>query len=109
MQPYLEPSVTIKQTNIPVESGKTQRGGTAALRPMGAQAELTPEQMGLMAGYLAYGAAGAPKSLYGQDLGGTLATMADWQTPWEQYVRQSQKLFPKATNLRTNWLTARQR
>lgn len=79
--------------------------GAAALRPMGAQAELTPEQMGLMAGYQAWGAAGSPRR-YSEE---ALIEMSDWQKSWDPYTRLSESLFPKQAKLRGDWRTALQR
>ena len=53
------------------------------LRPLGAQAELTPDQLGQMSGYLAF-MRGRPTDIAGQ---------------WAPYSRLSQSLFPKQVKL----------
>ena len=77
----------------------------ATLRPIGAQAELTPEQMGLMAGYQSWGAAGSPRA-YSEE---AITEMSDWQKRWAEHARLSQSLFPTQAKLRSNWRTAAQR
>lgn len=79
--------------------------GAATLRPMGAQAELTPDQMGLMAGYQSWAAAGSPRR-YSE---GAITEMADWQKHWAQHTRLSESLFPKQAKLGQRWTTALQR
>jgi len=106
---YLESSIPYKKEDV-TEQAKQRRSFnqeelTPSLRPLGAQAELNPEQMGLMAGYQAWGKAGAP-SRYSEQ---ALLEMSQWERWWEPYVSLSKKLFPKQTALGTRWMTARQR
>lgn len=119
---YLETSMPAKaaeyMTGFPQATSEGRRkkqfaGGEPLgreLRPLGAQAELTPEQLGLMAGYQAWGKAGSPvKSGDEQGFAGMIAQMSDWQRYMQNYTTLSEKLFPKQTNLRTGWATATQR
>lgn len=74
------------------------------LRPAGAQAELTADDMATMAGYQAWGKAGAPTS-YSQS---AVQQMANWQKWWEPYAKLSQKLFPAKVGLGKRWAAGRQ-
>lgn len=76
-----------------------------ALRPLGAQAELTPEEMGFMGGYLGWAKAGSPHE-YSEE---AVMAMADWQKHWQQHTRLSESLFPKQAKLGQRWTTALQR
>ena len=118
LAPYVEPSMPYQKsqypyTDEPVEDKmpwkRRGRDGeaveTPSLRPLGAQAELTPEQLGLMAGYQAWGRAGSPMRYSG----GAIRDMADWQRWWDQYVALSKSLFPKSQKKTAGWQTARQR
>jgi hypothetical protein len=98
MKPYLE-------TSIKAGGTPETEAWASTLRPMGAQAELSPEQMGQMAGYLAWTKAGAPTE-YSEE---AIKQMADWQRWWEPYVRLSESLFPKTTRLGSRWTRALQR
>lgn len=104
--PYLEPSITAEGTQ-PQGRGwlPGAEGRTPTLRPLGAQAELDPEQLGLMAGYGAWTAAGAPYE-YSQ---ANITEMADWQKSWLPHTRLSESLFPKQTRLGARWMPTRQR
>ena len=115
MLPYLETGMaartgTVDATRTP--RGTTQPSGThleggrraAELRPLGAQAELTPDQLGQMAGYMGWGRAGSPWKFSE----GAVMKMADWQRYWDEYVRLSQKLFPTQVRMQANWRAARQ-
>jgi len=75
------------------------------LRPLGAQEELPPEQMGLMAGYQAWGKAGSPTSFSTQ----AIERMADWQRHWSYYTKQSQTLMPQQVKHAPRWRTPEQR
>lgn len=101
MVPYLEPSAPVTTT------GRRQQTTTPAstLRPMGAQAELTPDQLGQMAGYEAYTRAGAPSS-YSE---AALLKMAEWERRWAPYIELSRSLFPTKTKLNARWMPALQR
>jgi hypothetical protein len=111
MKPYLEPAIPYQKENVmgtPL-GRKEQRYGsrqpqTASLRPLGAQAELTPEQMGYLSEYQAWGQAGSPKTFTDQ-MAYNLANQSKW---WEGYTTKSQSLFPTAGKLRANWATAKQ-
>ena len=81
MREYMEPSMP--------------RGVGFELRPLGAQAQLGPEELGHMAGYLGWTRAGAP-TRYSPE---AIQKMADWEKWWEEYKRQSMKLFPQRVTL----------
>jgi len=105
MKPYIE---TTTET-MPAGRGMARREGpqtreVGELRPLGAQEELTPEQMALMGGYQAWQRAGAPTTYSEEALRG----MSDWQRWWDPYVRLSQSLFPKQTKLGARWMPAKQ-
>lgn len=117
---YLETSMPAKAAEYMTGLPQSQVRGKATetlgreLRPMGAQAELNPEQMGLMAGYQAWGKAGSPTGAEGgwrgdERLASQLGQMADWQRYFQPYATLSEKLFPKKTNLKSSWSTALQR
>jgi len=108
MQKYIDPSVPLKRSPLEekgvgpsLQAFGYKRPG--ALRPFGAQEELTPEEMLFMAGYQAWGKAGAPTGM------GGLTEMADWQKHWQPHVALSQKLFPKQAKLGKRWSVASQR
>jgi hypothetical protein len=109
LQPYLEASKPYQMTDVAETRrqirGKTyaNKGTTASLRPLGAQAELTPEQLAFMSSYQAWGKAGSPRTFAraGQ-------MTSNWQNWWDEYTTQSQKLFPTAGNRAASWATARQ-
>ena len=71
------------------------RGVGLELRPLGAQAQLGPEELGNMAGYLGWIRAGAPTQ-YSPE---AIQKMSDWEKWWEEYKRQSMKLFPQRVTL----------
>jgi len=111
MKEYLETSMPVGVATQPTTEGRG-RGQqqdvsklASTLRPMGAQAELSPEQMGQMAGYQAWGKAGSP---YGYSEG-AITEMADWERWWAPHVRLSQELFPTKAKLGTKWMPASQR
>ncbi len=99
MVPYLETSI-----NYEAPEG-VQQGNAPTLRPMGAQAELTPTQLGQMAGYEAYTRAGAPSN-YSEE---ALTAMSDWEQWWQPYTTLSQSLFPSKNKLTPRWMPALQR
>jgi len=106
MKPYMGASVTMQPSR---PGGRPQRREqetreVGTLSPLGAQAELTPEQMGEMAGYQAWTKAGAPTQFSEQ----ALREMSDWERWWTPYTRLSQSLFPKQQRLASGWATARQ-
>jgi len=111
MKPYLEPSINIAGELAPEIEGYGTGGYAAALRPLGAQAELSQEQLAQMAGYMAWGKAGAPTSLPGDTarLQSMIANLSDYQRWWDEYVRLSESIFPKQTKLSTSWSVAKQR
>ena len=111
MQEYIEPSTPLEKSQYPY-TGEPRRGRVAegkpkasALRPIGAQAELSPEQMGLMAGYQAWGMAGSPYSFSE----GAIRDMAEWRRWWEPHTRLSESQFPTKAKLGGRWATALQR
>jgi len=79
-----------------------QRGGAFAIRPLGAQAELTPERMSSLMSYLGWTKAGAPRDIYIY-----LERMAEMPKWWERYQRQAQKLFPTGRLPQTQWFPPR--
>lgn len=113
MRDYLEMSIPGEMSQYAPGLQRAGRGrGTAtpspqtpALRPIGAQAELTPDQMAEMAGYAAWQKAGSPT----QYSDWALKAMSDWQGAWQPHVALSESLFPKKAKLRTGWATALQR
>jgi len=112
MKDYLETSMPVGVTPPTTTGGRTRRGQqqdvsklASTLRPMGAQAELTPEQMGQMAGYQAWGKSGSPYA-YSEE---AIMGMADWERWWQPHVRLSQELFPTKAKLGSKWMPASQR
>lgn len=110
MRPYLDPSVSgvpavapqsMRKRGLPAVPQSAEQG---MLRPLGAQAKATPEQMEEMAGYLGWHKAGSPTQ-YSES---ALMAMADWQRHFEEYTRLSQSLFPTRAKLGSRWATARQ-
>jgi len=105
MKPYIETrTVPVEE---PIRGRRREQPETKevqVLRPLGAQTELTPEQMGYMAGYQAWLEAGAPTRFQES----MLPELSDWQRYWEYYKRQSQALFPKQQRLTPRWAVARQ-
>ena len=85
-------------------TGERPIAGTGQVKPLGAQAKLDPEQMQMLAGYLAWQKAGAPMSYSDA----AIRAMADWQKWWGEYVAQSQKLMPKQVSLEQRWRPASQ-
>ena len=79
------------------------RGAAFELRPLGAQAQLGSEELGSMAGYLGWTRAGAPTE-YSPE---AIEKMADWERWWEEYKRQSMKLFPRRVTLGARWAIRR--
>ncbi|GAI54868.1 unnamed protein product, partial [marine sediment metagenome] len=105
MQEYIEPTVS-KETGGGFLSRIFKKPSvTSTLRPLGAQAELDPDQLEFMAGYQAWRKAGAPTE-YSEE---AISKMADWRKSWEPHVRESQSLFPTGKKLRTGWATAMQK
>jgi hypothetical protein len=115
LSPYLETSVHYQQEDVTGERAKElakrpswaqgrTKTTTPTLRPIGAQAELTPDQLAFMSGYEAWGRAGAPQRWSEE----AFREMSDVQKWWTPYVALSQKLFPTATKLRQRWATATQ-
>ena len=80
-----------------------QRGGAFAMRPLGAQAELTPERMSSLMSYLGWTKARAPRDIYTY-----LKRMAELPKWWSQYQQKAQKLFPTAgLPIEPEWLSTR--
>ena len=111
MKPYIETGMPYEGVSPEQRGGGRTLGkreedkGIGQLRPLGAQEELTPDQMAQMAGYQAWGKAGAP-TRFSED---ALRSMSDWQRHWQPYTRLSQSLFPKQAKLGKGWRTASQR
>jgi hypothetical protein len=75
------------------------------IRPLGAQAEITPDQMAGMMDYEAWQRAGRPEQL-GEDYLSTLSRMPSWM---EQRVRRDVSLFPQSVAMPTRRLARWQR
>jgi len=100
LQEYLEPSMPAG-----VEGARKQ---AYALRPLGAQADLSLEQMGQMAGYLGWTKAGAPtrwsqwlgpgpeKSYAGERYLEKREKFLPW---WQEYQRKAQAMFPSEARM----------
>ena len=81
-------------------------GVTGGLRPIGAQAELTTEQLKQLSGFLGWYKGGRP-SRYGGGYAGRLGEgWGDW---WNEYVKLSESLFPSKYAPNTFWKPAKQR
>jgi len=105
MKPYVETrTVPAEEPPHRMRREQPETKEVQVLRPLGAQTELTPEQMGYMAGYQAWLEAGAP-TRFDENI---LPELSDWQRYWEYYKRQSQALFPKQQRLAPRWAVARQ-
>lgn len=105
MAPYLEPSMPLTRAEDLPQQPSTEYSKALTLRPLGAQAELLPEQLGQMAGYLAWGKAGSPY-MYSER---AIQEMADWERWWQPYTTLSKSLFPTQTRLGASWMPAQQR
>jgi hypothetical protein len=107
LQPYLESSVPLERTNVTESESRKSKyakpSTTASLRPLSAQAELSPEQQDFMSSYLAWGKAGSPRTF---TKGAPM--MSNWQNWWDEYTTLSQSLFPSAGKRKASWATARQ-
>lgn len=80
-------------------------GEAFEMRPLGAQAEVSPERLGEMAGYLGWGKMGAP--LRYKPYAEAAERIPEW---WEEYTRMSEKLFPKEIGTRrARWYPASQK
>ena len=90
---------------LPDWMGEYMTGGEFGLRPMGAQADLDPEDMGMPQGYMGWTKAGSPTE-YSDEYAQSLQSLPNW---WEQYTKESQRLFPKGNiGGQANWRTAKQ-
>lgn len=96
MKPYLEPAIQYE--------GAAEGTQAATVRPIGAQAKLSPTQLGQLAGYEAWGRAGAPTE-YSE---GALEAMADVDRWWTPLVNLSKALFPSQQRLKARWMPAQQ-
>ena len=74
--------------------------------PLGAQADLTPEQLKALSGYLAWQKAGAPGRYTGAYASQLSEDWADW---WEHYVNISKGLFPSTYKPGLSWRPTSQR
>lgn len=96
MKAYLEYSMAAG------EKGKER--GAFELRPLGAQAEPSLEELGEMKGYQTWTKAGAPLSF--KEYAEATESMEDW---WEEYQRLSESLFPARVGAKTpRWYPSRQ-
>jgi len=107
MEPYVE------TRTVPVKEGpgksSRRRGGEKTkeikvLRPLGAQTELTPDQMAYMAGYEAWQKSGMPTQ-YSQN---ALLGMSQLERYWQPHTTLSQSLFPRQQTQTPRWAIARQ-
>lgn len=79
-------------------------GEAFEMRPLGAQAEVSPERLGEMAGYLGWGKMGAP--LRYKPYAEAAERIPEW---FEEYTRISEKLFPKEVGTRrARWFPSHQ-
>jgi len=105
MKPYIETrTVPVEEPPHRMRREQPETKEVQVLRPLGAQTELTPEQMGYMAGYQAWLEAGSPTKFEER----LLPELSDWQRYWKYYTRQAQELFPKQQSLFPRWAIARQ-
>jgi len=109
MRQYIDPSVSGERPTGTERIGRdvvprTATVGEGMLAPLGAQADVTPEQMEEMAGYLAWHKAGSP-TRYSEE---SLLKMADWERHWGEHTKLSESLFPARAQLGQRWATARQ-
>ena len=108
MTPFLEDSgfgVSREQTPNRGRSQGMQQDFGFGLAPLSAQADLDPEQMGGMQGYLGWSKVGRPDR-YNEAYTSGMSGLPQW---WEQYVKESQSLFPTSgKGRRSSWSTARQ-
>jgi len=75
--------------------GDLRSRGAYTMRPLGAQEELSTEKLGQMTGYLGWGKAGAPLE-FSEGYLRQMENLPDW---WQEYVKQSQKLFPATVSM----------
>ena len=93
----------ISRRDIAYRNFLGQRRGAFAMRPLGAQAELTPERMSSLMSYLGWAKARAPRDIYTY-----LKRMAELPKWWSQYQQKAQKLFPTAgLPIEPEWLSTR--
>ena len=78
MKPYQESSM------------QYTKGGAEQLRPIGAQADLSTQQLEKMGGYLGWGQAGAPK-YFSKEYVTQLQNLPGW---WNELIKQSEELHP---------------
>ena len=110
MLPYVEPAMSgIREMPEGIEPARGRRKETTpwyekkafATRPLGAQAETTPEEMEMLKGRIAWAGGGAPMSIReGEAFERGLARKPQW---WEEYVSLSESLFPEKKKLRSRW------
>jgi hypothetical protein len=124
MQPYIEQGLPYQKIDMTPMGAQPNRRtarygnqapavptGAGQLRPMGAQANLNPEEMEAMAGYQAWGRTGFPTGAGGglEGFQSTIEQMSDWQRWWQPYTELSKKLFPTAVKTTGRWMPAQQR
>jgi len=112
---YVEPSIPYQKEEVftapTAESKKRQYpqpAGVPSLRPLSAQEELSPERLGYLMGYQAWGKMGGPTALRESTMERTITGLADWERWWPQYTALSQNLFPTKAKLRPRWALASQ-
>lgn len=115
IEEFLEPNIPLEgdisraqdPMNLP-RRWPGKRGGYTAedlgaytVRPLGAQAELSLDELGQLASYLKWVKAGAPTK-FGKK---SMSQMANAAKYWQEYQRQSQAMMPKDVG----WIPARWR
>lgn len=81
-----------------------QEKGAYAFMPIGAQEELDPEQLAMMAGYLGWTKAGAPTE-FSEEYASKMAMMPAW---WEYETKKWTDLFPSNVKLPASWRISKQ-
>ena len=102
MKPLLESTKTERGELKPVEERGRKGAYAFGVRPLGAQAELTPERLGELYGYYGWHKMGAPMSY--RAYAGRATELPSWI---EEYQRLSEKLFPTARYIRPAWMPFR--
>ena len=104
MQEYVIPQEEVIPSGRRGIRRPPQTRTTYQLRPLSAQAKLSPEQQSLMAGFQAWQKAGAP-TRYSES---AIERMSDIDRWWSPYQMESQAMFPKSP-IKPRWATAVQR
>jgi len=105
---FTAPTTTVRRRGRQLAQSTGMPTGIPSLRPLSAQEELSPERLGYMAGYQAWGKMGGPAKLRESTMERTITGLADWERWWPQYIALSQNLFPTKAKLRPRWALASQ-